>query len=219
MKFLITAGPTIEYIDPVRFISNPSSGKMGVAIANAAVSLGHDVDLVLGKTIYNLNIDNKIKIHDIITTDDMLVKVESLFSRSDVLIMAAAVCDYKPEKFCADKIKKNEDVLKLKLIKTTDILKTVAAKKKQGQILAGFAAETQDLLKNAKKKMQDKNLDMIIANDISLDDAGFEKDTNSIKILYNTKKGIEEFGVLPKVELGHIIIDRIINVQRLTSNI
>jgi phosphopantothenoylcysteine synthetase/decarboxylase len=168
MRFLITAGGTREYIDPVRFISNASSGKMGFALADAALKAGHKVTLIT--TIKNLKfkIENlKLKIVEVTSADEMFKAVKRNFKKCDCLIMAAAVSDYTPVKKSKTKIKKSKKDLVIRLKPTVDILKWAGKNKKRGQIVIGFALEDRNLQKNAEKKLKDKNLDMIIANSSS----------------------------------------------------
>jgi len=162
MHLLITAGGTREYIDPVRFITNASTGKMGYAIANAALAHGHKVTLITATV--NLTPPPKAEIINVITSEDMFNAVKKYFPTCDCLVMAAAVSDYTPEKTFAEKLKKQTNTFTLNLKPTADILKW-AAENKTSQFLAGFALEDKDILSNAEKKMQEKNLDMIIAND------------------------------------------------------
>ncbi|MDO8301725.1 MAG: phosphopantothenoylcysteine decarboxylase [Sedimentisphaerales bacterium] len=160
-RFLITAGGTREYIDPVRFISNASSGKMGYALAAAAIAVGHSVTLITAPT--NLEPPKGAKVVEVETSEQMLAAVKKYFSKCDCLIMAAAVSDYAPIKTSKTKIKKNDRALTIKLKPTTDILKWAGQHKKQ-QIVVGFALEDKDLKERAAKKLTQKNLDMIIAN-------------------------------------------------------
>ena len=162
MNILITAGGTREYIDPVRFITNASSGKMGYALAWAAIKAGHRVTLISAPT--NLRKPTGAKIVDVQTSAEMFEAVKKHFPKSKCLIMAAAVSDYKPAKESKRKIKKENIELTLKLKPTQDILKWAGGHKKKNQIIAGFAMEDTNLKKNAEKKLQNKNLDMIIAN-------------------------------------------------------
>jgi len=206
-KILITAGPTIEPIDPVRFISNPSSGKMGFAIARAAEHRGAQVVLISGPTRLPDPI-NVITIR-IRTADEMARAVFEQMNNADVIIKSAAVSDYRPEKTEAHKIKKKKDRLVLQLQPTQDILKVLGEKKKH-QILVGFAAETGDLEKNATQKLAEKNLDIIAGNLVGSVDSGFESDTNSVTLFF--KDGSRE--VLPlmeKIEIAHILLDRILD--------
>lgn len=210
-KVLVTAGPTYEAIDPVRFIGNHSSGKMGYAIADAFSNEGADVTLVLGPS--DIKIENT-KIHCIKVTDgsEMLMEVSNLFKDTDITIMAAAVADYKPVQKSSNKIKKNNGNLNLKLVKTTDILKQLGDQKKKNQILAGFALETDNELVNAKKKLKEKNLDFIILNSLNDNGAGFSNDTNKIIIIDNENK-IEKFELKPKKEVAKDILNKVISIM------
>jgi len=160
LTFLITSGPTREYIDPVRYISNESSGKMGAALCDAALKGGHKVIFISGKAQYYPS--GKAEIINVISADDMFKAVKKNFKRADIIIGAAAVSDFKPASFSKSKIKK-KNVLTLKLKQNPDIL-AYCGKNKKGKVVAGFALETDDLIKNAGKKLKDKNLDLIIAN-------------------------------------------------------
>lgn len=210
-KIIITAGPTQEAIDPVRYITNRSSGKMGYAIAKEASRRGADVVLIAGPT--DLDIPDGVKFERITTTQEMLEKINLYFDDADVLIKAAAPSDYKPTHFSDKKIKKEigKDIMEIDFEKNPDIAAYFGAKKKKNQLIVGFAAETDDLLENASKKIQTKNLDFIIANDVTMEGAGFEVDTNIVSIIY--KDGtIENLPIMEKSELAKIIIDRIKNI-------
>ncbi|HOK62472.1 MAG TPA: bifunctional phosphopantothenoylcysteine decarboxylase/phosphopantothenate--cysteine ligase CoaBC [Soehngenia sp.] len=210
-KIIITAGPTQEAIDPVRYITNRSSGKMGYAIAKEAIRRGADVVLIAGPT--DLDIPDGVKFERITTTQEMLEKINLYFDDADVLIKAAAPSDYKPTHFSDKKIKKEigKDIMEIDFEKNPDIAAYFGAKKKKNQLIVGFAAETDDLLENATKKIQTKNLDFIIANDVTMEGAGFEVDTNIVSIIY--KDGtIENLPIMEKSELAKIIIDRIKNI-------
>jgi len=163
LHFLITAGGTREYIDPVRFITNASSGKMGFALANAALKAGHKVTLITTVKDLKFKIEN-LKLCKVETAGEMFEAVKKCFAKYDCLIMAAAVSDYTPVKKSKIKIKKSKSNLTIKLKPTSDILKWAGKSKKKNQIVAGFALEDRNLRKNAEKKLKDKNLDMIIAN-------------------------------------------------------
>ncbi|WP_278554113.1 bifunctional phosphopantothenoylcysteine decarboxylase/phosphopantothenate--cysteine ligase CoaBC [Companilactobacillus farciminis] len=179
-KVIVTAGGTKEAIDPVRYIGNRSSGKMGIAMAQVARDLGADVTLITSvKT--ELSGVNKIEIQ---TADELMTALKQEFSQSDVLVMAAAVADFKPMTVADQKIKKNpnEDIFTIKLTKNPDILKTIAATK-TNQFVVGFAAETQNLLDNAEKKLNSKNADVILANNVAQAGAGFGVDTNKMTLL------------------------------------
>ncbi|WP_102400617.1 bifunctional phosphopantothenoylcysteine decarboxylase/phosphopantothenate--cysteine ligase CoaBC [Haloimpatiens massiliensis] len=179
-KVLVTAGPTIAPIDPVRFITNRSSGKMGYAIAKEARDRGAEVTLISGPT--DLKIPHGLNFISVKTNEEMLKKVLENFNENHIVVKAAAVADYKPEVYQSQKIKKKGDKLSLSLIKDTDILKKLGEIKKE-QILIGFAAESQDLIGNAQGKLRNKNLDYIVANDISSNDTGFSADDNRVTIL------------------------------------
>ena len=163
LNILITAGGTREYIDPVRYISNASSGRMGYAIARAAIRAGHAVTLISAPT--SLKPPKGTNVIHVVTSEDMFRAVKTEFAVCDCLIMAAAVSDYKPAVHSKTKIKKEQTVLSLNLKPTQDILKWAGQNKKKGQILVGFALEDKNLLENAKKKLKSKNLDMIVANE------------------------------------------------------
>ncbi|MCI0498380.1 MAG: phosphopantothenoylcysteine decarboxylase [Planctomycetales bacterium] len=170
LHILITAGGTREYIDPVRFISNASSGRMGYALARAAVRAGHKVTLIAAPTA--LKPPKRATVIQVVTSGDMFSAVKCEFERCDCLLMAAAVSDYKPARISRTKIKKEQTVLSLDLKPTTDILKWAGKHKRSGQILVGFALEDTGVKKNAEKKLASKNLDMIIANEPSAIGAG-----------------------------------------------
>lgn len=184
-KVLITAGGTREPIDPVRFIGNRSSGKMGIAIAKAAADAGATVELVLGQISVPQPVNPRINIYRVESTEEMQAKVTELFPAADILIMAAAVADFRPAQVANQKIKKQDDQerLGLQLVKTTDILKTVAEKKRADQLVVGFAAETTDLVQNANSKLRRKNADIIIANNVAGDNGAFGSDLNQVTIL------------------------------------
>ncbi|MBU3153856.1 bifunctional phosphopantothenoylcysteine decarboxylase/phosphopantothenate--cysteine ligase CoaBC [Clostridium estertheticum] len=179
-KVLVTAGPTIAPIDPVRFITNRSTGKMGYSIAREARDRGADVTLISGPC--NEKAPFGVSIIKINTNDEMRTAVISKYEDSDIVIKAAAVSDYKPKVYSSFKIKKSEDILNLEFVRDNDILKELGLHKKK-QILVGFAAESNDLLKNAKEKLLKKNLDYIIANDITKTDSGFGTEENKVIIL------------------------------------
>jgi phosphopantothenoylcysteine decarboxylase/phosphopantothenate--cysteine ligase len=189
--FLITAGGTREYIDPVRFITNASSGKMGCALASAALKLGHQVTLITTIKDLKFKIEN-VKLYEVETADDMFKAVKKHFPKCDYLIMAAAVSDYTPAKKSKIKIKKSKQDLVIKLKPTTDILKWAGKNKKKNQTVVGFALEDRNLRKNAEQKLQSKNLDMIIANEPSA--IGSEKSTVQIK------RKNSDWQVLPKAD-------------------
>ena len=184
-KVIITAGPTQEMIDPVRYISNKSSGKMGFSLAEEVKNQGALVTLISGPV--NLKTPEKVKRHDVLSADEMKLKVEELIEDCDIFIAAAAVSDFKPKEIYKNKIKKNksEKHLNLKMDKNSDILKVISEKNLNLKTV-GFAAETENLLSNAKKKLSQKKLDLIVANDVSKKDIGFDSDENEVTLI--TKK-------------------------------
>jgi len=207
-RILVTSGPTQEAIDPVRFISNPSSGKMGQAIARAAEMRGADVTLVSGPT--SLTEPLNVKMIKVNTALEMHQAVWHHFEHTDIIIKAAAVSDYRPVNPKHRKIKKVQDETVLELQKNPDILKELG-KNKGGRILVGFAAETEDLQKNAAMKLARKNLDLIVGNLIGPDDSGFKADTNRVQFLY--KDGtIETLHKMPKDAVAHLLLDRILQL-------
>jgi phosphopantothenoylcysteine decarboxylase/phosphopantothenate--cysteine ligase len=205
-KILVTAGPTREFIDPVRFISNPSSGKMGFAVAKAAEHRGGDVILITGPT--NLTDPNNVTVVRVDTAREMALSVLEHMEHSDIIIKTAAVSDYRPKERSGQKIKKEKDELVLSLEKTRDILKEVG-KRKKGRILVGFAAETEHLEQNAEQKLVEKNLDIIVGNLVGGASSGFGSDTNKVTLFYKdgTKEAIPE---IHKDEVAHILLDRIL---------
>jgi len=205
---LVTAGPTREPIDPVRFISNPSSGRMGFAVAKAAEHRGANVTLIAGPT--SLPAPAYVNTIRIQTADDMACAVFEHMEHADIIIKTAAVSDYTPVAPATQKIKKTENSMTLSLQKTKDILKEIG-KRKKDQILVGFAAETQMLEKNAKQKLHSKNLDIIAGNIIGAPSSGFETQTNQVTLFY--KDGSKEaLGVMDKEEVAHIILDRVLTL-------
>ena len=207
LKILVTAGPTIEPIDPVRFISNRSTGKMGYAIAGAAVRRGASVTLVSGPVA--LPPPYGVTMRGVKTAEEMRQAVFDSRGNCDIIIKAAAVSDYRPKETAKQKIKKGEDSLSIELTKNPDILAQLGNSKGEFPcILVGFAAETEELLKNAKVKLKAKNLDMIVANDVSRKDTGFEADTNAVKIIYGNGK-VEDSPLMKKVEVADLILDRV----------
>lgn len=206
-KILITAGPTREPIDPVRFITNHSSGKMGYALAKKAVLRGAQVILISGHT--NIKPPKGLyKFLAIETAEEMYNTVMEYFDWSDIVVKSAAVADFSPKDYNDEKIKKQGFCMGIDLKRNPDILKELGAKKEH-QILVGFAAETQDAEKNALDKLRRKNLDFIVLNDVSAKGAGFASDTNIVKILYKEGR-VEELPKMLKVDLADEILDRIL---------
>jgi phosphopantothenoylcysteine decarboxylase/phosphopantothenate--cysteine ligase len=182
VRFLITAGPTREPIDPVRYISNRSSGKMGYAIAEAALAEGHDVTLISGPA--SLEPPRNANLISVSTSDEMFEAVHRHADECDICVLCAAVADYKPANVSAIKIKKRGAKFPLELIPTRDILDSLGHKRDRQFVLVGFAAETNHLEENAAKKLRTKNCDIIVANDVSGADSGMESDVNEVIILF-----------------------------------
>ena len=213
-RIVVSAGPTWEPFDPVRFITNPSSGKMGFALALEASRRGAHVDLVTGPTA--LADPPFVTTHRVTTARDMEQAVKALARNAQAVIMAAAVSDYRPEDMAPQKIKKSDDDLVIRLVRNPDILAGLGSDKQPGQILVGFAAETEQLLENATEKLRKKNLDLIVANDLTQPGAGFRCDTNVVKIL-DRSGGVEALPCLSKEETARRILDRIEALMRITK--
>lgn len=205
-KVLITAGPTQEAIDPVRYITNHSTGKMGYAIAENAMLRGADVTLVSGPCAMEPPMFVRVK--PVISAQDMYEAVMEEKETSDIIIMTAAVADYRPASVSDEKIKKKEGDMSIPLTRTKDILATVGASKKSGQFLCGFSMETQNMLENSRAKITKKNLDMIVANNLKVAGAGFGTDTNVITII--TPDMEKELPIMSKKEAAGCIIDEIL---------
>jgi phosphopantothenoylcysteine decarboxylase / phosphopantothenate---cysteine ligase len=206
LRFLITAGPTREFLDPIRFISNRSSGKMGYAIAEAARAIPSQVILVSGPT--TLKVPKGVELVSVTTAQEMAEAVWSRFEAVDVCIMAAAVCDFRPKTTVGSKIKKTSFSGALELEPTPDILAELGRRKKV-QVLIGFAAETDDLEKHAREKLQQKRLDLIVANDSS----AFEAETNRVTLVAADGK-IERLPEMTKVEVAKVIVERALRLIR-----
>lgn len=204
-KVLVTAGPTQEAIDPVRYITNHSSGKMGYALAEAARDRGADVVLVSGQVA--LAPPSGVTVRKIVSAADMAKAVFAEFDETDVLIMAAAVADYRPKEVADQKIKKSGGGMTIELERTTDILGTLAEKKTH-QFVCGFSMETENLIENSRKKLVKKKLDMIAANSIRDEGAGFAHDTNKVTVI--TKEDLCDLPLTSKVETAHLILDEIV---------
>ena len=205
-RIMISAGPTIEAIDPVRYITNRSSGKMGYAIAKRAVARGAQVTLVSGKT--DLDIPKGLaKFISIESADDLYENLVGEFNSNDVVIQSAAVADYKPKSYSDKKIKKKDSDLSIELCRNKDIAQELG-KIKGDKVLVGFAAETNDVLENAAKKVKKKNLDFIVPNDRTMQGAGFSTETNIVKII-EADGSIKEYPKLLKSEVGDIILDKV----------
>ena len=208
-RFLITVGATREEIDPVRFISNRSSGRMGFALAEAAVRRGAEVTVVAGVT--SVSPPAGVRILQALSAEEMLKAVASEAGRASVFIGAAAIADYRPAQRANQKIKKTNDSITLSLERTPDVLSQVAASRANGMLVVGFAAETENVLENAKGKLLSKNLDAIVANDVTRSDSGFDSPTNAITII--TKDNSEELPPLSKLEAANKILDVIARLR------
>ena len=204
-KVVITAGGTVSPLDPVRYLGNRSSGKMGLALANAALTAGAEVVLIVGHVSVPIPASSKMTVIHVETTEEMLAAVRKAFSTADALIMAAAVADYEPVNYIDHKIKKQDqgDKLKIYLKETPDILKTMGSLKQEQQVVIGFAAETNDLLENATKKLKNKNADMIVANNVS--QGVFGSDRDKVTVLRKDKAN-ENIAETTKVEIAKKII-------------
>jgi phosphopantothenoylcysteine decarboxylase/phosphopantothenate--cysteine ligase len=207
---MVSAGPTYEAIDPVRFIGNYSSGKMGFAIAEEFAQNGANVILISGPS--NIEVQNpNIQRINVKSADEMFLECNKAFTKSDIAIMAAAIADYKPAKVFDKKIKKTqEEFSEIKLVKTKDVLKSLGESKRENQTLIGFALETDNEIDNAIKKLNSKNLDFIVLNSLQDKGAGFGHDTNKVKII-DKKKEIFSFNLMSKSELAKKIVGFIEN--------
>ena len=210
IKALVTAGPTHESLDPVRFISNHSSGKMGIAVAEELNNRGADVQLVLGPS--EIKIDENIKIKKVVTAEEMYNTCMKNFKEFDIIVMAAAVADYSPKNKSNQKIKKDSENFSVELIKTKDILSEAGKIKSPKQILVGFALETNNEKDNAIKKLTQKNADLIVLNSMNDKGAGFGIDTNRVTIL-DKNKNEYKFPMKPKKEVAVDIVNTIIKYR------
>ncbi len=205
LKVLVTAGPTIEAIDPVRYITNHSSGKMGYAIARAAAHRGAQVTLVSGKTA--LAPPTNMEVINVISAEDMFEAVTSRSTVQDIIIKAAAVADFRPAQTAGDKIKKKDAELSIPLAPTKDILKYLGEHRPEGQFLCGFSMETQNLIESSRKKLEAKHLDMIACNNLKEEGSGFATDTNQLTLI--TSLGEVQLPLLAKEEVAHRLLDAI----------
>lgn len=208
LKVLVTAGPTLEALDPVRFLSNHSTGKMGYAIAKTAAARGAEVTLVSGPT--QLPAPEFVQMVLVVSAEDMSQAVLQRYESQDIIIKAAAVADYRPKTTAAEKIKKADGgkPYALELERTTDILGYLGSHKMKGQTLCGFSMETQNMLENSRKKLEKKNLDMIVANNVKQEGAGFGVDTNVVTLI--TKESQEELALMSKEGVAVALLDRIL---------
>ena len=206
---LITAGPTIEKIDEVRFISNFSSGKMGVSIANKAANLGANVILILGPSHQRV-FHNNINVINVVSADDMLCEVLKYKDEFDIGIFSAAVSDFKPSNLSLKKIKKSDDFKEIKLALNKDILYEISQEKKSNQYLVGFALETNNEIDNSIKKLENKNLDLIVLNSLNDENAGFNYDTNKVTII-DKQKNILKYDLKSKDDVANDLLTKILN--------
>ena len=204
-KVLVTAGPTREAIDPVRYITNHSTGKMGYAIARAAARRGAEVTLVSGPV--DLKAPLGVRLVPVISAKDMFDAVTSISAEQDAIIKAAAVADYRPAVVGAEKTKKSDGNMNIELERTDDILAWLGAHRREGQVLCGFSMETQNMLENSRAKLAKKNVDMIVANSLRTAGAGFGTDTNLVTVI--TKDGAEELELMSKDQVAHELLNRI----------
>jgi len=209
-RILVNAGPTREPIDPVRYISNYSTGKMGIALADAAAEYGAEVYLVLGP-VSIMPMKSNVQVVKVITAAEMANECIKLFPLCDIAILAAAVADFTPAKISPSKIKKSEEPLFLELIPTTDIAAELGKMKKPGQFIAGFALETENETENALLKLHRKNLDMIVLNSLREEGAGFGYDTNRITII-DRNNNIDKFELKSKKDAAKDILNKIISL-------
>ena len=207
MRLLVTAGPTIEKIDPVRYISNFSSGKMGYAIAEAGLEMKLEVTLISGPVA--ISVPQGVKLIKVESAADMAAETKKAFPYADITIMAAAVADYRPLAMADQKIKKDSGKLVIELEKTEDILAGLGRMKRPGQLLVGFAAETEKLVEHAKSKLEHKNLDWIAANDVSGMATGFGSDLNAVTLISRDGK-VLDIPAAPKLEVARTILKEIL---------
>lgn len=206
LKVLVTAGPTQESIDPVRYITNHSTGKMGYEMAKACMLRGAEVTLISGQTV--LKKPPFVDIIDIKSASDMFQAVKDKFLDYDIIIKAAAVADYRPKEISSDKIKKTDQNMSIDLERTTDILKYIGENRKKGQFICGFSMETKNMIENSRAKLLKKNIDMIVANNLKVSGAGFGTDTNIVTII--TKENEIQLELMSKELVSHTILSNIL---------
>lgn len=207
-RVLISAGPTQEAIDPVRFITNHSSGKMGYALAKMAKLRGADVTLVTGPV--SISAFQGIEVVNVVSAADMFDAITARSAEADITVMCSAVADYTPTLYSEQKVKKSDADMSISLSRTKDILKYLGENKREGQIIVGFSMETEHLIENSQAKLQKKNVDLICANSISTDKTGFGVDTNKVTLIYKDK--VEELPLCSKEETADMILDHIIQL-------
>lgn len=209
LRVLVTAGPTRESIDPVRYLTNRSTGKMGYAIARAAADRGAKVTLISGPTA--LSAPLFVETVPVESADDMFREVTTRAEKADLIIKAAAVADYRPVTVADDKIKKHDGDMAIPLTRTQDILGYLGQHRRPGQVLCGFSMETKDMLVNSRRKLEKKNLDLIAANNVKVSGAGFAVDTNVLTLI--TRQGEEELPLLSKEEAAHRLLDALLRLK------
>lgn len=209
-KILVTAGPTQEAIDPVRYITNHSTGKMGYAIAKVCMQRGAEVTLVSG--VVNIPAPEFVSVVPVVTADDMFCEVTKYAPEQDIIIKAAAVADYCPKYVSTEKVKKKDEELSLEMRRSKDILAYLGEHKKQGQFLCGFSMETENMVENSRKKLEKKNLDMIVANNLKVEGAGFAGDTNVVTMI--TEKEEISLGKMTKEETAFEILNQILKMTK-----
>ena len=212
MRFLITAGPTREHLDPVRFLSNPSTGKMGYALAEAARTVAREVVLISGPTM--LEPPAGVRVIPVVSAREMFAAVKRACDRCDVVLMSAAVSDYRPARTLRRKPKKSAQPQRLVLAPNPDILAWLGRHRRKGRILVGFAAETHHLMANARAKLDRKRLDLIVANDIQKPGAGFAGDTNQVILLWRTGR-VERLPRAGKKRVANWIVQRVVHYANL----
>lgn len=208
-KVLVTAGPTREAIDPVRFISNHSTGKMGYAIAKCAMERGAEVTLITGET--SIPKPPFVRVVPVVSAKDMFEAVKEYYEEADFIIKSAAVADYTPVEKAEDKIKKSDEGMSISLKRTVDILKYIGENRKPHQVICGFAMETKDLIENAVKKLESKHVDMIVANNLKVKGAGFGTDTNVVTLIKKEEK--KELPLLTKEEVAEVILNEMLQMK------
>ena len=206
---MVTAGPTREALDPVRYITNHSSGKMGYALARACMLRGAQVTLVTGPTA--LDVPPFVEVAEVTTAKEMMEEVKRRQQGADWIIKAAAVADYRPRMVSEEKIKKSEEAFSIPMERTEDILGFLGEHKQKGQFLCGFSMETQDMLENSRKKLRKKTLDMIVANNVKEEGAGFETDTNIVTLI--TEQEEIALPLMSKEEAANRILDQILKIE------
>ena len=210
-KVLVTAGPTQERIDPVRYISNHSTGKMGYAIARQAMMRGAEVTLVSGKV--NIQPPMGVRVVPVVSAADMAQAVKEAAPEQDIIIKAAAVADYRPSVTADEKLKKKDDEMSIELERTEDILAYLGANRREGQFLCGFSMETEHMLENSRAKLKKKNIDMIVANNLKQEGAGFGTDTNVVTLL--TRDEAIELPIMSKEDVADRLLDHIVEYGRI----